>query len=889
MERLGRYRIDGVLGEGGMGTVYAAFDEQLGRPVALKVVRPDKEAKDAEDARARLVREARAASLLRHPSVVTIFDVGEIDGSTFIAMELVEGTSLRTLVHRSGVPAEAKLAWLLDLAGALAEAHRSGLVHRDVKPENVMIARDGGLKVLDFGIARAATREGNQTGLVTLTQDGTTMGTPAYMAPEQIRAEKLDGRADQFAWGVVAFELFSGRLPFEAKEPFALAVEIATKEPPRLASLVEALPDGLDAAVARALAKSPEDRFPSMDALADALRPALPADARRLVVLPTGPLPALRALRDAPTMAPETVQPLATTHLVSAPTAAAIDAAARPRRWLPIGVAAVALAAAGGVALYLRSGPAAGVAPPPSASARSHLAELLAAGQAELRRGARPTHWEQALTVDEGHPPIALRLALYRFRAEPLPAAALFRKARDRRAELTGTDAALLDATAPLFDAQPPDHGEVRRRLVALAEQHPSDAELAYLAGTAIAEHAPGEVAAWGAQYRRATELDPSFARAWQLLAESEAYAGQWSRAAAVVERCLEKVPGAESCLVMRSLLDQQTGRCDRVLEDGRRRQSLEPSAPRPLEAVGQGLLALGKPEEAVLSALGQRWRLLPDGARAAAEAFDRGSVALAHGHFEVAEKHFLAWEKAVAAAPDAATQAGPALALVELYVEQGRSGDAARVASAFLDRVDGLTQGTRAEDFAVAWDPTPVLLDALHRTRKLAGDVVEARKLAWARAYVARGGAWLRPWLWAYGWARVADDEPSARQALLALDALEVGPAPAIDGRQAPRGTPPFAPLTPVGAWIGGALLLAGDATQAKPLLEVAAKDCRVLYRSLDVIRAREALGRAREHAGDRDGACAEFRAVLAQWPEATESRTVERAREGKKRLACE
>ena len=217
-----RYTIEALLGQGGMGCVYRAHDPRLERRVALKVI---SDATAHADANARLVREARSAAALDHPNAVAIFDVGELDGAPYIVMELVEGHTLRGATG----PVATRTAQLADVARALAGAHKRGLIHRDIKPENVMVREDGVVKVLDFGIARRAggtvdPRGPTQTpALPTLTVEGVKLGTPMYMAPEQIRGDALDGRADQFAWGVLAYELLAGRLPWRGGHD-ALAV-----------------------------------------------------------------------------------------------------------------------------------------------------------------------------------------------------------------------------------------------------------------------------------------------------------------------------------------------------------------------------------------------------------------------------------------------------------------------------------------------------------------------------------------------------------------------------------------------------------------------------------------------------------------------------------------
>jgi serine/threonine-protein kinase len=282
-EPFDRYTIEATVGQGGMGRVYRAYDARLGRRVAIKVI---SDASFGAEGDARLVREARAAAALDHPNAVAIFDAGELDGVPYIVMELVAGRTLRSAIGGDMPALPTRIGWLADVARALAAAHRRGLVHRDIKPENVMVRDDGVVKVLDFGIARRAgghadpSASTEDAALPTLTADGVKLGTPVYMAPEQIRGELLDGRADQFAWGVLAFELMTGRLPWRgAGDVLAVVASILTDDVDRGALDQAAVPLHVQEVLLRALAKRPANRFPSMDELLRALEDAAKADA----------------------------------------------------------------------------------------------------------------------------------------------------------------------------------------------------------------------------------------------------------------------------------------------------------------------------------------------------------------------------------------------------------------------------------------------------------------------------------------------------------------------------------------------------------------------------------------------------------------------------------
>jgi hypothetical protein len=265
---LGPYRIVREIGRGGMGIVYAAEDSRLGRTVALKALPP--EYVHDPGRRERLAREARAAAALSHPAVATIFALEEIDGGLFLASELVAGRTLRDELREGPLPADLLLPTLLDLAGGLAAAHAAGIVHRDLKPENVVRRTDGQIKILDFGLARMD--DGNAATALRLTQTGMAVGTPGYMAPEQLRGAGVDARADVFAFGIVAWELATGEHPFGASSGELLARMTHLMEGGSGALSARLPLEGLDAILRRCIRTDPGDRYPSAVALLQDLR-----------------------------------------------------------------------------------------------------------------------------------------------------------------------------------------------------------------------------------------------------------------------------------------------------------------------------------------------------------------------------------------------------------------------------------------------------------------------------------------------------------------------------------------------------------------------------------------------------------------------------------------
>lgn len=269
METLGRYRIEGRLGEGAMADVYRASDPDIGRTVAIKVLKSDF-ARDP-DLGARFVREARAAGALNHPNIATIYDVGEVGGVAYIAMELVDGQPLDVALQSVGrMPYERVLALGQQLAAALGYAHRHGVVHRDVKPSNILLSMDGKTaKLLDFGVARVGDADGDRQ--LARTQIGTLVGTPRYMSPEQALGLPVDHRADLFSLGVVLYEMITGKVAFPGTALATLAIQIAQEKVEPIDRSTQDCPPGLRFIIDKLLAKKPEQRFADGDAVAAAL------------------------------------------------------------------------------------------------------------------------------------------------------------------------------------------------------------------------------------------------------------------------------------------------------------------------------------------------------------------------------------------------------------------------------------------------------------------------------------------------------------------------------------------------------------------------------------------------------------------------------------------
>jgi len=270
---LSHYRIVSKIGAGGMGEVFLAEDLSLGRSVALKFLPP--EMQQDELAHRRFLREARVAAALNHPNICSIHEVGEAEGRDFIVMEYVEGRTLKERLAAGRLELKEALQIAAEIAEALEEAHGRGIVHRDLKPANIMLGPRGHVKVMDFGLAKlvkdAEKAVSQEDTLTVLTKAGSTLGTLAYMSPEQLRGEAVDARSDVFSFGIVLYEMLAGVHPFRESSPMDIAAGILNKEPAPLSAHVGTCPPLLQETVSRMLAKRASERGPGVQAVKAAL------------------------------------------------------------------------------------------------------------------------------------------------------------------------------------------------------------------------------------------------------------------------------------------------------------------------------------------------------------------------------------------------------------------------------------------------------------------------------------------------------------------------------------------------------------------------------------------------------------------------------------------
>jgi serine/threonine-protein kinase len=904
-----RYRIEGVLGEGGMGVVYRAFDPRLNRRVALKVVRAEPGGSGGSDrappgprapgslghadAVARLVREARAAAALDHPNAVAIFDVGEVGGAPYIAMELVAGRAMRAYVGDPGVPIAMRVRWLHDVARVLAAAHKAALVHRDVKLENVMIRDDGNVKVLDFGIARRIHVDGAPSEMGTITGAGSAVGTPVYMAPEQIRGEGIDGRTDQFAWGVTAYELLSGKMPWRAAAgTFGMIASIVSDDPAPLRDVAPEVPAFVHEIVHRALRKRPEERFPSMDDVAQALEPMLGAPSARL--LPQTP----QATTSDP-MLP--FQQTVTTTRELALSASGGHGGLRPRppwsrRPILLAMAGVAIGLGAVALLHRLSAPTTAAPPystatqppiPPSTPSASPprlprdptaAAEFVAGVQARRDGSERAAydHFERVVAIDPSFAPALLRVGLIAYGSgeDMGEARQMLERASALRTTLSDEDATLLDAISPCVQRHVVDPGECIVRLGAAAARYPHDAEIAAELSARLFE--VGRVDDAITTARRGMAGDPSYSGMEAFLGELEAYAGRWDDALDLLTRCTKRLAGATSCIDYRIWVHTQRDECAAVEADARDWIAAAPHDGGrwgPHHYLANAQIALGRSEAAVRETLEQGWAKTSEAARAETRALDLAALAVLRGDFGEADQDVGELARLAQGDTSIEPHATVAWMRVSLLTEEGRVAEAGQVARTFLEKRESWAPDPRVDDWSIAKDVTMRMNVAAYRARIVDRAELANRRTAWLAHYEPgfgrQGYTWFPAWV----------DGVTTRDE--AADALAAAPA---------DGEPPSHPFTYPEAAIGRMYALLARPKDALDPLGHATKGCFGLEEPFTTVRSHLWLGEAIEASGGAaKDACDEYAFVVARWGGAKpRSVSADEARAHARALGC-
>jgi serine/threonine protein kinase/tetratricopeptide (TPR) repeat protein len=875
-EQLGHFQVLSYLGEGGMGVVYAAEDQMLRRMVALKVL-PDT---GNADLRHRFLREARATSSLSHPNIAAVYEVGEERGFSFIAMELIRGQTLRARLldqpaDEPFLPVGEAVRVARAIARGLYKAHRHGIIHRDLKPENVMLGEDEQVKLLDFGLAKAIDRDADlDVGSTPLASgmssiDGRVVGTPSYMSPEQAKATSVDARSDVFSFGVVLYEMLTGRRPFVGASTVEIFSAIDRDHPDPPSQSNPAVTPELEQVVLRCLHKEPDARYADAGEILDELDPptldALSSSETmrgRLRAFDTGPVP---------------LQPPPTPPFTP-------EESSLWERWRRTLLAfSAAIAIAGAVFAWRRPPPP---PPPPAPPLAMPLTDLPApvssspAAVAAYRAGLRDRRlgniqtsaFLTALSLDASlgaaHLQIA-SLAIYNIREVNRYH---FRKAFELYGSLSPRDQALLEAIEPIVRRQPAEWAEAGRRMSTATERFPSDAQLWFKLGyiTSITEG----FEAGSRIIERSLALDPLYAEALAVRAEDLAYLGRFTEAHAAFDTCLRASFASELCHKHLLFLLESEGSCAQMESTARRQFAVGGSADT-FHTLASALAAQGRPPATVREALRQGWAAAPAAGATQTELRQTISADLFAGEFEAAERNARQLLRAVELSQREDDHAWVALRLAQVLTETGRVQEAGRVAESFLSRRDAWEPDPRVDDFAVGADATPLLLAALRGAGKISRETFVSRRDQWAREWERRIAPPFRNYIWLHGYAATVSTLEDARDALSALTRYEP--------------IPPYRIETLADAGVGFTYFLAGHTDEALNWLEQATRSCRALTFPVEYIRAHYWLGQAREARGDKPAACVAYQKVLERWGEAKpRSVTTDKSRERLQALGC-
>ncbi|WP_394829461.1 protein kinase domain-containing protein [Pendulispora albinea] len=896
----GRFVIEKEAGRGGMGIVHRAFDEVTARRVALKVLH-----RTEPSTLRRFAVEADALERLDHPDIVRYVAHGVAEGNVpYLALEWIEGESLRAHVTRAAQRGERlAVADVVELgqrlAGALEAAHALGIVHRDVKPSNILLV--GGSprrpKLVDFGIVRAGSVD-------PATTTGALLGTVGYMAPEQARgAEHLDGRADLFSLGCVLFRCLANRDAFDGPNPVSALSMLLMHKPPRLAGLRPDVPSELDDLIAGLLAKEPEKR-PGSASLVK--RELARIGARLLDETQTSN----RHIQwshtpNRPPKGGERPSRSSRPSMPSMPSAASAPSTSARRRplWLgAIGVAVVVLGA--GFALrpwrhtlgFARAAGDAGDTAAASAPAATSLTVLPASpscsaeGVAFYQQGMHAVHegrwdrairiFEEAAEVDPQCPQIQFRrLLTSREQSVPLPIRReRLREALRLRDGLSERDRRLLDASEILNGEDAPRREEAVRIGDELVRRYPMDAEIFFLSGGERMNLARTredlEVAL--ERVRRASELDPTYSDAWQTQSRILEQLGRDAEARAALEQCLAMSPGSVDCMTDRVFALRRAGQCTEAAAEARRASSWEPEEAEIYRIFAETLTATRAPKEAIEQVLLLREGRLPAEVREETALLERAQLEAWAGQFDRALATTAQLEQKLAGSAAREPHWAAAMLTADALIESGDRARGARVAEQALLRKDAWTPDKLA---AVSVAPTEawLLATALRGGRTTQAAWLEATR-AWERANERELSTFER-WVLSWG-AKVGSPQDAA-------EAMAHAPAGELRG-----GGRHFHVEWAIGlpdVYAGRIYLQAGDAARAASVLEAGARACQGMYYPFLNVRAHLWLGMAKEKLGDKAAACRAYGVVLDRWGHATpRSITAREADERSRALGC-
>jgi serine/threonine-protein kinase len=858
---VGRYVVLECIGAGAMGIVYMARDPQLGRRVALKLLRADPGEVPSPAAYARLQREAQALAQLSHPNVIAIYDVGTLGNGVFIAMELVDGGTLTDWLQERRSWRES--VGILRAAGeGLAAAHATGLIHRDFKPDNVLVGKDGRVRVTDFGLARVSTDGGSPIDsrrsfdrsepvdafpshpshlVESMTRTGTLMGTPAYMAPEQIVRAKADARSDLFSFCVALYEALYGERPFAGSTLGAL-YEAIMRGGVRAAPSHTKVPGWLRHIVVSGLHADPERRPAHMRALLDSIDRGFSRQRRRVT--------------------------MATAAAVVVCGGSALLAGAGHRS-----------ANTHGSSEPISNGAAARTATadvPQPVSMPVEAREAYESGVQKLHDGdveGAETAFALASKLDPGLAQAHLRCALLLFAQDAADAREHLARAVDGRRSLGERDRLLLGAAQAWMQAQPADAAAYARLMAEAQARYPLDAELAFYAADAFEES--GDHAGAIAVVDRALKAEPGFSGAYSFKAVELMQEGEIETALATIRDCVAHASNPTQCLYKQDLIDLVEGNCERLERTAQELEARDPSSPFPYYHRALAAYALGRSPDAVRELLRQDVVHYAPERRAATEVSRSWALDVLSGDLAASLRRAAELERIAAAVADQRLHARAALWRVMASTEMGRAEEAALEAKRFLQTKDAWVAEPRGDDFSLGQDPVPRMLVAARDGRVFSSDAFERRRQEWVDEWMGKTGPDYRSFVWLHAYAAISQTPEDAARALAELP--KYGSAPR------------FTRLNLGDAYIGETYFLAGRASEALPGLRRAASSCLALHKPFEHTQVHLALGQALAASGQRDEACAAYAVVLARWGKARpRSTTAEKARSLARALGC-
>jgi eukaryotic-like serine/threonine-protein kinase len=938
-----RYRLERELGEFEERKVFLAIDTKLNRSVSLSVVELPKELRGSARAHVvrMLMREAQVAGGVQHPNIASIFDVGEGEGYFFTAMELVKGSTLRQQARLGQVSWRQIVQWLTDAAMGLEAAHQKGVAHGSFQPENVLIREDGVVKIIGFGSGgvndwtsvtfRNETREMRPSKL-----------TP-YVAPELHEGSFITEKSDMFSWGVTVFECLLGNLPWkgrggDCKQPLPMSEKL---------ELRTVIPKSLENVISRTLNLDPDERYQTFTELVQELTPwgmARPANSSARIRLPS--MARSRSAKpliqnDIPTVAMEKAlaeteefvhadgggipQPKRTSSIPAPgdtpdehekvfhpPTVVppSLDTAFRKRVLMGM-VAGLVIAIVMGSAIVARTwnpSPQRSLIAnssqkvektvdiSPSSSAVTIMnwpraTSCLGNSTSYYRQGCKSLHdgnWEQAYRLfekaekeDPTCPEVRLRLSIIgQAFLPPVKSKQLYEKALHLRNRLRERDRQLLDAFEPILEKIPADRVAFSEALARLTEKYPNDSELAFLAAYHCQDKPPEIRQKWA---KRAVTLDPAYSDAWEVLGIVWAEMGDSKESLQAFNQCLQLAPQSVDCLNKRIFHNSQSGKCDQVFNDANSWVKMHPQTALGYHFLIDSMIGLGKPNSEVDPIFKAYWNNLEGEDSKEKPLNDRALQAYWQNEIPGVLVHLDQLKVQSNINPNLEAHLWPAWLEAEILWEQGKATQAGEVAFAFLNKRRAWVRNTSHDfEWFLMSDFELRLVALAHQSGLLSEKALQTEIKAWQEREQKKAvlNSWIR---WSFSRALFAESPKQAEEVVRHL------PEPWLnrDGKLYPfhpntTGAAPF-------AWVGHALLLAGDAEQAIPYLKMAASVCSSFRSPFVFQRSVLWLANAYEQAKRPKDACEALAMVPSkQSVSGSQLRTLREIVHQRKKLSC-